>query len=789
MLELVNVSKSYTSKNGIKIEAVKDVNIVLPDTGMVSILGKSGCGKTTLLNCIGTLDMIDSGEIIFTTPGKEGKVISAFEESQLDSFRNVFLGFVFQDYFLIDSWTVYQNLDIVLSQQCQKAEEVLGCQRIKEILEFVGLSGYENRFVNELSGGQQQRVAIARALIKKPALIVADEPTGNLDSETASEILELLRRVSKDCLVVMVTHDTESAYSYSDRVLRISDGHIIADEILNETEGRSKDKKYEIQARNLPFRSLLNVAVAELKVKRWKFLLMLLIMSILFVTEEVIVGYLSSSESKAFASLIEKSGVSFIYPKTEFAIEESPGYSRIYEVANSSSLKKIYYDAFGANNCYPILNGVSVYDKNRKHGMEGFLVIGGIEDTKHELMGRMPRVETEIVISDYVESMLGFGEGESISEEILVMGCNMTVCGVVKLGYRDYLSEGENYSEQEMESFLYELEQSGERMIVCNSFIETINNSRYISIMGAIPHKNGEMLRDSDQRTVIGSATDEKVTLLSGRMPENDSEIIVSERFMLTYFQEETIFEDFGHVEFPDLHGEKYMNIFDGSICMHDYFPTYTIVGQYLDDNNTRADIIVTEQVFAKMQTDFQNDKYYDAIEISISEKNLNQKAIEKLMENGVSFETPRKNEVEMFYNKKAMTYETLQNEKMVVGVLIALLSILFFTFNAKDNHVRIGILRALGVSKRDLAISLIIEGTIIYCITIMVGFIGALGRYVYSLEMTKAGFGYAYELLNYNGMSILIPPIYLAVCFVMAIACPLFIMTGKKPIEVIKQF
>lgn len=223
MIQIENLTKIYKSKKKGTHRALNNVNITLPNKGLVFVLGKSGSGKSTLLNLIGGLDTITSGKIIV-----DGNDISTFKESEFCNYRNTHIGFIFQDYHLIDELSIYEN--IVLSLHLRKQEDK---ENVKRVLKTVDLEGYENRLPTELSGGERQRIAIARALIKSPRIVLADEPTGNLDPVTATSIMEILKNISKDCLVLVVSHNEQDAYKYADRILKLSDGEIIQDNVKN----------------------------------------------------------------------------------------------------------------------------------------------------------------------------------------------------------------------------------------------------------------------------------------------------------------------------------------------------------------------------------------------------------------------------------------------------------------------------------------------------------------------------------------------------------------------------
>ena len=231
MLKLVNVCKEYSFG---RVKALKNVNLTFGESGMVVILGKSGSGKTSLLNILGGLDSPTSGEIIFN-----GKSFAKFHASDFDNYRNTYVGFVFQDFNIIDSKTIYENIQLAVKLQGRTSDY----NYIDDVLDMVNLSGLGYRKPNELSGGQRQRVAVARALVKKPQVILADEPTGSLDSATGEDIFVSLKKISKEKLVIVVTHDTETAYKYGDRIITLSDGKIINDIDRSNSEEKEADEK------------------------------------------------------------------------------------------------------------------------------------------------------------------------------------------------------------------------------------------------------------------------------------------------------------------------------------------------------------------------------------------------------------------------------------------------------------------------------------------------------------------------------------------------------------------
>ena len=221
MLKLTNIVKHYTT-GAQTVAALKGVSIAFRPSEFVAILGQSGCGKTTLLNIIGGLDQYTSGDLII-----RGKSTKNFKSRDWDTYRNHSVGFVFQSYNLIPHQTVLANVELALTLSGVKKAERR--RRAIEALEKVGLGDQLNKKPNQMSGGQMQRVAIARALVNDPEILLADEPTGALDSETSLQVMELLKEIAKDRLVIMVTHNPELAEAYATRTVRLLDGNIIGD--------------------------------------------------------------------------------------------------------------------------------------------------------------------------------------------------------------------------------------------------------------------------------------------------------------------------------------------------------------------------------------------------------------------------------------------------------------------------------------------------------------------------------------------------------------------------------
>ena len=238
MLELKDIIKDYYVDKE-PFRALKGINLYFPKQQFCSILGPSGCGKTTTLNIIGGLDHYISGDLVI-----EGQSTKEYGDKEWDNYRNKRIGFVFQSYNLIPQLTIVENVAMSLTLNGVSKKEKI--EKAKKALTIVGLDKAFNKKPNQLSGGQMQRVAIARAIINNPEIILADEPTGALDSTTSVQVMDILKEISKDRLVIMVTHNQELAYKYSDRIIRFKDGEVESDTWSTEKIKANKESEDKI---------------------------------------------------------------------------------------------------------------------------------------------------------------------------------------------------------------------------------------------------------------------------------------------------------------------------------------------------------------------------------------------------------------------------------------------------------------------------------------------------------------------------------------------------------------
>ena len=405
-MQIVNLTKVYNKEKENERVALDNVSFNLPNKGLIFILGKSGSGKSTLLNLLGAIDTPTSGKIIVGS-----KDITLLKEKEKADYRAFYCGFVFQDYNLIPELDVWNNIALNL----EKYEE----EKINEVLDLVGLLEYKNSKINELSGGQAQRIAIARALVKKPKVIFLDEPTAALDNETGREILELLKKLSLERLIVVVSHNEEFASIYSQRTIKLENGKIIDD--TDKTQENSNDI-LELKRRRLSLKNILNLVLANLKFHKVKFF-MTLIISVLTLSLGVLFLWINNTLTDDY------------YYK--LLLENDVQYS-VIQNTNSNLLKDNEYNiSYIEDDIYlDDYEQTSLYDTFSLEGY-GQIDLARIENFNFSLTGKLPVNDNEVVITKFVQDSLAL----SLNGELDVEGIKYIITGILdtKFSQQDFL--------------------------------------------------------------------------------------------------------------------------------------------------------------------------------------------------------------------------------------------------------------------------------------------------------------------------------------------------------------
>ena len=479
-----NLSRTYTLKDSPSVQALRGVSFTLADTGMVFFLGKSGSGKSTLLNVLSGLDKADEGSHVEIY----GKNICALSISELDDYRNSCCGFVFQEYNLIPELNVQENIALAIELQGENDIE----DKVKDALKKVELDGYEKRKVTELSGGQKQRIAIARALIKNPDIIFADEPTGALDKSTGESIMELLKELSKEKLVVVVSHDNDYAARYADRIIELEDGKIINDSAASTTMYPTEsNSSKEWHKSRLPIKSALKIGCGSFKIHPIRLAVTLLLAILAFTIFCVSLTISLNQYSDVVFDAISANGLKYstIYKydddNNRFLIKESDkvnidntlGYSSIgaisfpmeFDIEMDEDSPSIYYSYLPNKLCELSQETITRYD--------------------FTVYGELPHNKNEIGITRYTAEVLNHikyfepSELDLIGKTIIIDGNECLITSIIdtRLDSSKYSSlknaqTGANISLEN--EFVYEMNTSAHNLLI----IDNIDNYKTTAI-------------------------------------------------------------------------------------------------------------------------------------------------------------------------------------------------------------------------------------------------------------------------------------------------------------------
>ena len=421
MIELINVKKTYKAKKTSDTVALDDISFKIPSKGLYFITGESGSGKSTLLNVLGGLDKIDSGSI------KVGNInLENLSKKDLVSYRNTCVGFIFQDYNLFLEYNVYDNVKLALELSNQNNNT-----DIDEILKRVGLYDLRLRNINELSGGQRQRVAIARALVKNPEIILADEPTGNLDSVTSRQIMELLKEISEDKCIIVVTHDKTLAAEFGRGFITMQDGKVINDTIV-----ALKDDDKSITLRNSEFKNkyAFKFTLHNIRMRPFKFVLTTILTAFALTLVCLMFTFIFHNDSSFTTKILTK------YNVNKVAIRES-------DCLLSSDYVDCY-EKYWQNNDEQVKLGspsYKIYELSFDFGEideedNTNMVIDNIVEIKNDnilslFMGRLPENDTEVVIDKNIAyTILKYGIYNSNDELVKPATFDEIINLTVKLG-------------------------------------------------------------------------------------------------------------------------------------------------------------------------------------------------------------------------------------------------------------------------------------------------------------------------------------------------------------------
>ena len=419
-MKISNLGKTYKTKYE-TVNALKDINLNLPNSGLVFIVGASGSGKTTLMNMLSGVDRPSTGNIYIVD-----EPLFNDDEKQMFGYRNSYVGLIFQDYNLIEDLNVYDNIKLTLELMGRDDFAI-----VDEVIKLVDIEEIKYSKVNEISSGQMQRVAIARTIVKGSSIILADEPTGNLDSKNEKIVFDLLKDISKERLVVVITHDDDAAEEYGDRIIRIEDGEIIEDDHpLTEVP---KEIKPEFIEPKIKFKQQAKFTRGFIRNNLGRSLSIFLVLLLIPIIGGILASYVFFDISTSYKGFQNKYGSEYL------------ALSKQYNDSN------IYYNSEDFNDLimkYPGSFFIDQYDTwidiNPESRMEEDFFVPVIKniiiaDYRMNIVGEKPKTDNEILISDYVLASIEYYQRRKDVKTIEIDGTIYDIVGVVNTDYEDFL--------------------------------------------------------------------------------------------------------------------------------------------------------------------------------------------------------------------------------------------------------------------------------------------------------------------------------------------------------------
>ena len=837
LYKLSKVSKIYKNKQENKY-ALKDINLELPEKGFISIVGESGSGKTTLLNILGGIDSVSSGEVLFN-----GVNISKMK--RIDDIRNSMISIIFQEYNLLGNYNVFDNISIGLEFQGEKNKETIK-SIVEEKLKIVGLDGYSQRRIDTLSGGEKQRVAIARALAKNSKVILADEITAALDNKNSISILEVLKKISNDVLVVLVTHNESYANIYSDRVIRIDDGHL-EEKIENLTCDTKTDtyKHLRISPKFFIKNSLNNLLHSKL-LAIIAFITSLVLFTLLISTLSLV----NYSFSTAYIETFE-SNDNFLLPISFYSENKLKTYNPTTKVEEyvgvtytPNSLKitdkaileeKVLgrvpiYESYFYNPWFECFNSKcnTVLSFFYSHSFKFITTVDSFIGFNQPLIkGRLPEKEDEILIYDYMEESLLNAEvfKDDVLNEILydhVGGIKFKIVGILKSSYKNYeflntkhsLSRNDEYAI----SYLNELE-----TIYCyKSYFESLprNNKYYFDRV--VPDHfeysttlNGQKIYDFDDLdNVVTCGTFDLINdfdydfLYSG-LESNDFGYVITKGLAMK-IAKATSEEEFDSMTFgTDFHGSEafckahvldiYGDIYDRTVSYAEYRDSIygVIVGitKNLDDESITC---VNSYPLSNEKFSFRN------FVLGLStDKSINTSIIDDfnvVTKDDAYYENLKDGEVITgFIIYSSFTPIVLQADKYVpyvsgmiknisiyLSVLVSLI-VFYFTFICiRNNYYKIGIYKSMGMSNLKITLLYAFEPIFILTLSFIISipFSHILMHYI-NADFIK-DFSMKISILNVEQIGIIYSVLLGIVVLIVGCLIPLIRLFMQSPKEMI---
>lgn len=839
MIELKNIYKSYSSRWG-NVSVLNDINLTLPDHGLCFILGKSGSGKSTLINLISGIVGDFTGEIFIN-----GINVSGYTEAEWDIYRGNNIGIVFQDFNLVEEDSVLENLLLPTKiSQYNHQEAVL---RARNVLGYVGMEDYALRKICRLSGGQKQRIAIARALMRNPSIILADEPTGNLDSKSAEIIFELLKKLSSDHLVCVVSHDEASALRYADRILVIKDGFIseriqttkqldvevICDEqtishgqyssdnidfwlqtqipvlikkaeksgkILFNVHPVQKDPPFlhnlvkqdggnSISPKSLPIHDAAYFAFHGICRQKAKNFVSILLAAVLLVLLFFSVNLGNYNTAVPLEKYYQTYSPQFLTLDTTIEYIDTFYQPQGGRLTSGPIFKSTLNSIFPEDSILPVIAENTIEANQASIDNVKLIVIDG-NDEMFRIVGRLPHDEYEVVLTDYIMRKLNMST-EDIGAAVTINGVTAIITGILITDYEEYDVIEKIDSGKSNEYLDYRLNNYYLLGIVGSGYVAQLQqNARYLKLpISDIRFCDWES-RYLSSSTFWGS-TDLCLTdnLYCGRLPQYSQEILISYNTAINLGIDVDNFSTYAG-EFIDIYSSKYNSYYSQYLNINDYFPDgYVVVGVYYTLNTklpNEPQILVQPEIYAQIAESYFNTYIYSEYYV-YSDENYSRNTFEMLNSAEIKWTDISAQKIYSFANSlnSLNTYLIIATLGVLIGWLC--LCTLIISYNIREQTKLLGIMRTVGFVRNDLRRIYLIESLIVGIVSI------ALSLIVAYTILQYANFNYAtaleespFVLLSFKAVYTVVTMAISLLCCILFSLIPILKMTRKKPFDLI---
>ncbi len=720
MLQLSNITKQFHGKRNNNSFTLGEINLSFPNKGLISILGRSGSGKTTLLNVIGGIITPSTGKILYENLNSD-----LLTDLEYDYIRNHYIGFIFQEFYLVDKLTVYENIKIALDlQNCSDGEIE---NKIDDALEKLEISYLKNREVSDLSGGEKQRVSIARVIAKGCNVILADEPTGALDENTAESVMNILKTLSNSVLIVLVTHDREYAYSYSDRVLTISNGKIIKDENINEIKEDSM-KNIQVISEKLKFKNIFSLSnkVLTKRVKKFIFTILFWMISAFALLVSLNLSLINQNDF-VIRSIEENNINHFKIVKNISLTEEVPNSINDIDKYRNLEFQTITFNSYfycGSNFYYDSIYPLMSYKYDRTldllYGQKLFNYIEVVDDITFYEGSTIYLEDYEIVITDFIAGSLIYRDiidvenaNDVKGKKLLVNNKELIIKDIIPTDYKKFLSTEYSNNSNWVPDFLNSNEYFDK---LRNEYSTIYMNYNTLDYLNRNESEFKLVINGGESKVFnINNSNFSEGTYL-GKIPFNNHEMIVDMAFLHIVTGEKVTFEGLSSF-LNKSYDIKFYNK-DNILETHNY----TIVGiKY--SNRGGSGMFVTENEYKKLEENYASDipdTYIKGYAATLGTKDENKELIKKLLENNDFMYN--------FYSAELWSGISVINDFkflfrcITLGTLVFLILIIYY-FTSQliiDNKRTIGILSSLGCGKKDFISLFIFENIKILAISFL---------------------------------------------------------------------